>query len=281
VELDVKRIAEALPTLAAGLSPEKFDAVSQAIMTTDTRPKTASAELSASGGVIRIAGMTKGAGMIMPMMATTLGFVMTDAGIAPNRLRAMLREANEESYSRLSVDGDTSTNDTLLVLANGASGIKLASKDSDVFLGMLTKLLQDLAQQIARDGEGATKLVTISVEGTKTRDEAARIARGIANSPLVKTAIAGSDPNWGRIICAAGNSGVAFDPAQVDIFMQGMRVCRGGLAAPFSEDKLKAKLDEKDVSIEFIIKGGGEGQTRFWTCDFTEDYIKINASYRT
>jgi glutamate N-acetyltransferase / amino-acid N-acetyltransferase len=150
-----------------------------------------------------------------------------------------------------------------------------------VFLGMLTKLLQDLAQQIARDGEGATKLVTISVEGTKTRDEAARIARGIANSPLVKTAIAGSDPNWGRIICAAGNSGVAFDPAQVDIFMQGMRVCRGGLAAPFSEDKLKAKLDEKDVSIEFIIKGGGEGQTRFWTCDFTEDYIKINASYRT
>ncbi len=281
VELDVKRITEALPTVAAGLSPEKFEAVSQAIMTTDTRPKTASAELSASGGVIHIAGMTKGAGMIMPMMATTLGFVMTDAGIAPNRLRAMLREANEESYSRLSVDGDTSTNDTLLVLANGASGIKLASKDSDVFLGMLTKLLQDLAQQIARDGEGATKLVTISVEGTKTRDEAARIARGIANSPLVKTAIAGSDPNWGRIICAAGNSGVAFDPAQVDIFMQGMRVCRGGLAAPFSEDKLKAKLDEKDVSIEFIIKGGGEGQTRFWTCDFTEDYIKINASYRT
>ncbi len=281
VELDVKRITGALPAVSAGLSPEKFEAVSQAIMTTDTRPKTASAELSASGGVIRIAGMTKGAGMIMPMMATTLGFVMTDAGIAPNRLRAMLREANEESFSRLSVDGDTSTNDTLLVLANGASGIKLASKDSDVFLGMLTKLLQDLAQQIARDGEGATKLVTISVEGTKTRDEAARIARGIANSPLVKTAIAGSDPNWGRIICAAGNSGVAFDPAQVDIFMQGMRVCRGGLAAPFSEDKLKAKLDEKDVSIEFIIKGGGEGQTRFWTCDFTEDYIKINASYRT
>ncbi|MBL8177739.1 MAG: bifunctional glutamate N-acetyltransferase/amino-acid acetyltransferase ArgJ [Bryobacterales bacterium] len=281
VELDPKLITAALPAVAAGLSPENFEAVSQAIMTTDTRPKTAKAELSASGGVISIAGMTKGAGMIMPMMATTLGFVMTDAAIAPNRLKAMLREANEESYSRLSVDGDTSTNDTLLVLANGASGIKLSNRDSDVFLGMLTKLLQDLAQQIARDGEGATKLITISVEGAKTRDDAARIARGIANSPLVKTAVAGSDPNWGRVICAAGNSGVAFDPSQVDIFMQGIRVCRAGLAAPFSEDALKAKLDEKDVSIEFVIRNGGPGQTRFWTCDFTEDYIKINASYRT
>ncbi|MBL8220073.1 MAG: bifunctional glutamate N-acetyltransferase/amino-acid acetyltransferase ArgJ [Bryobacterales bacterium] len=281
VELDAKLITGALPGVSAGLSADKFETVSQAIMTTDTRAKTAKAELSASGGVIRIAGMTKGAGMIMPMMATTLGFVMTDAGIAPNRLRAMLREANEESFSRLSVDGDTSTNDTLLLLANGASGIKLASKDSDVFLGMLTKLLQDLAQQIARDGEGAKKLVTISVEGAKTRDEAARIARGIANSPLVKTAIAGSDPNWGRIICAAGNAGVAFDPAAVDIYMQGIKVCRGGLAAPFSEDALKKKLDEKDVSVEFVVKGEGEGQARFWTCDFTEEYIKINASYRT
>lgn len=281
VELDSKLITATLPKVVAGLSPDKFETVSQAIMTTDTRPKTASAELSASGGVIHIAGMTKGAGMIMPMMATTLGFVMTDAAIPPNRLRAMLREANEESFSRLSVDGDTSTNDTLLLLANGASGIKLAAKDHDLFLGMLTHLLQDLARQIARDGEGATKLITISVEGAKTRDEAARIARGIANSPLVKTAVAGSDPNWGRIICAAGNSGVAFDPAQVDIFLQGTRVCRAGLAAPFSEPALKKKLDEKDVTIKFVIRGGGAGQTRFWTCDFTEDYIKINASYRT
>ncbi|MBS1826588.1 MAG: bifunctional glutamate N-acetyltransferase/amino-acid acetyltransferase ArgJ [Acidobacteria bacterium] len=281
VELDPKLITAALPAVIAGLSPDNFETVSRAIMTTDTRPKTATAELSASGGVIRIAGMTKGAGMIMPMMATTLGFVMTDAAIAPNRLRAMLREANEESFSRLSVDGDTSTNDTLLLLANGASGIKLASRDTEVFLGMLTKLLQDLAQQIARDGEGATKLITISVEGAKNRDDAARLARAIANSPLVKTAIAGSDPNWGRIICAAGNSGIAFDPAQVDIFLQGVRVCRNGLAAPFSEPDLKAKLDEKDVSIEFHIRNGGPGQTRFWTCDFTEDYIKINASYRT
>lgn len=281
VELDAKLITTALPKLASGLSADCFETVSQAIMTTDTRPKTASAELSTLSGVVRIAGMTKGAGMIMPMMATTLGFVMTDAGISATRLRAMLREANEESYSRLSVDGDTSTNDTLLLLANGASGIKLASKDSDLFLGMLTHLLQDLARQIARDGEGASKLVTVSVEGTKTKDDAARIARGIANSPLVKTAIAGADPNWGRIISAAGNAGVAFDPAAVDIFLQGMRVCRNGLAAPFSEEKLIAKLNEKDITIRFVLKGRGSGQTRFWTCDFTEDYIKINASYRT
>ena len=281
VELDPKLISASLPDAIAALSADGFEAVSEAIMTTDTKPKTASAELSTAGGVIRIAGMTKGAGMIMPMMATTLGFVMTDAAIPSNWLRAMLREANEESYSRLTVDGDTSTNDTLLLLANGASGMKLAVRDQDLFLGMLTHLLQDLARQIARDGEGATKLITISVEGAKSTDEAVRIGRAIANSPLVKTAIAGSDPNWGRIICAAGNAGVSFDPSQVDIFLQSIRVCRAGLAAPFSESALKAKLDEKDVTVRFVIRGGRPGQARFWTCDFTEDYIKINASYRT
>jgi glutamate N-acetyltransferase/amino-acid N-acetyltransferase len=225
--------------------------------------------------------MTKGAGMIMPMMATTLGFIMTDAAIPASALRSILREANEESYSRLSVDGDTSTNDTVLLLANGASGNKLSPKDYDVFTRALTHLMQDLAQQIARDGEGAKKLVTINVEGARTRDDAGRIARSIANSPLVKTAIAGSDPNWGRVICAAGNAGVTFEPEQVDIFLQGVCVCRKGLAAPFSEADLKKKLDEKDVGIRLVIRGDGEGQARFWTCDFTEGYIHINASYRT
>ncbi len=281
VELDSKLIVDAIPKLNEGLSADRFEDVSRAIMTTDTRPKTATAEFSLGKGVVHIAGMTKGAGMIMPMMATTLGFVMTDAAIPVSALRSILREANEESYNRISVDGDTSTNDTVLLLANGASGNKLSSKDYDVFTRALSHLMQDLAQQIARDGEGAKKLVTIHVEGAKNRDDAGRIARAIANSPLVKTAIAGSDPNWGRIICAAGNAGVPFEPEQVDIFMQGMTVCRKGLAAPFSEAELKSKLDEKDVAIRLVIRGDGEGQARFWTCDFTEGYIHINASYRT
>ncbi|MCC6392411.1 MAG: bifunctional glutamate N-acetyltransferase/amino-acid acetyltransferase ArgJ [Bryobacterales bacterium] len=281
VELDPRLITDALPKLVASLSDRNFEAVSRAIMTTDTRPKTASAEVAAGKGTVTIAGMTKGAGMIMPMMATTLGFVMTDAAIAPSMLAGMLREANEESYSRMSVDGDTSTNDTLLLLANGASGQKISAKDRNVFTEALAHVMQDLARQIARDGEGAKKLITIHVEGAPSNDAAARIARAIANSPLVKTAVAGSDPNWGRIVMAAGNSGVAFEPAQVDVYMQGVRVCRKGLAAPFSEDALKAKLDEKEVDIHFVIQGGGEGQTRFWTCDFTEEYIRINASYRT
>jgi glutamate N-acetyltransferase/amino-acid N-acetyltransferase len=281
VELDAKLITSKLPELVAGLSADKFEQVSRAIMTTDTRPKTATAELSTGKGVIRIAGMTKGAGMIMPMMATTLGFVMTDAVVPISQLRGMVREAAEESYNRMSIDGDTSTNDTLLVMANGASGLKVSARDKELFTRALTHLCQDLAQQIARDGEGAKKLITIQVEGARTNDDAVRIARAIANSPLVKTAVAGSDPNWGRIICAAGNAGVAFDPPQVDIVMQGIRVCRNGLAAPFSEAELTKKLDEKDVSIQFLIRGDGQGQSRFWTCDFTEEYIKINASYRT
>lgn len=281
VELDGSLITNALPELTSKLSADSFEDVSKAIMTTDTRAKTASAEASIGKGSIHLAGMTKGAGMIMPMMATTLGFILTDAAVAPSALIGMLREANEASYSRISVDGDTSTNDTVLLLANGASGLKVGPKDRDSFVGALTYLMQDLAQQIVRDGEGAKKLITILVEGAKSNDDAARIARGIANSPLVKTAIAGSDPNWGRILSSAGNAGVAFDPFKTDISLQSVKVCKNGLAAPFSEQELKAKLDEKDVSIRFTIKGDGNGQARFWTCDFTEEYIRINASYRT
>lgn len=281
VELNASLITGALPGLHGKLSVDGFDDVSRAIMTTDTRAKVSSAEVGLGKGSAHIAGMTKGAGMIMPMMATTLGFVMTDAAIDSPTLRGMLKEASEHSYNRISVDGDTSTNDTVLLLANGASGYKVGKKDQENFLGALTHLMQDLAQQIVRDGEGARKLITIDVEGTRNGDDATRIARTIANSPLVKTAVAGSDPNWGRIICAAGNAGVTFEPADVDIFFQQVRVCRAGLAAPFDEDALTRKLDEKDVAIRFVIKGKGRGQARFWTCDFTEEYIKINGSYRT
>jgi len=164
------------------------------------------------------------------------------------------------------------------VLANGASGVKPPAKAFEEALG---SVLESLAIQIARDGEGARKLVTIDVEGAANERAAERMARAIANSPLVKTAIAGSDPNWGRVLSAVGNSGVAFEPKQVDIEMQGVRVCRGGVAANFSEDELKTKLDELECSIRFSIRGKGRGRARFWTCDFTQDYIEINASYRT
>jgi glutamate N-acetyltransferase/amino-acid N-acetyltransferase len=274
VELDAKLIVKALPKLVPCLDAGHFEAVAGAIMTTDTVPKTAYAEIKGA----RIAGMTKGAGMIQPNMATTLGFVMTDAVVSPSVLRAALKRGVGRSYNRISVDGDTSTNDMVAVLANGASGVKLPAKAFEEALG---SVLESLAIQIARDGEGARKLVTIDVEGASSERAAERMARAIANSPLVKTAIAGSDPNWGRVLSAVGNSGVAFEPKQVDIEMQGVRVCRGGVAANFSEDDLKTKLDELECYIRFSIRGQGRGRARFWTCDFTQDYIEINASYRT
>jgi glutamate N-acetyltransferase / amino-acid N-acetyltransferase len=274
VELDAQLIVKALPKLVPCLGVGQFDAVAGAIMTTDTVPKTAYAEIRGA----KIAGMTKGAGMIQPNMATTLGFVMTDAVVSPAVLRAALKRGVDRSYNRISVDGDTSTNDMVAVLANGASGVKPSAR---AFEEALAGVLESLAIQIARDGEGARKLVTIDVEGASNERAAERMARAIANSPLVKTAIAGSDPNWGRVLSAVGNSGVAFEPKQVDIEMQGIRVCRGGVAANFSEEELKTKLDELECYIRFSIRGNGRGRARFWTCDFTQDYIEINASYRT
>jgi len=196
-------------------------------------------------------------------------------------LRVMLQRGVERSYNRISVDGDTSTNDTLVLLANGASGVRPDLKEAGKVEGAITEVMESLAQQIARDGEGAQKFVTIEVTGAPSDAAAARMARAIANSPLVKTAIAGSDPNWGRILSAAGNAGVAFDPGKTDIHMQGVPVCRGGLAAPFSEEELKKKLDANDCEIRVAVRGKGKGTARFWTCDLTEGYIRINASYRT
>jgi glutamate N-acetyltransferase/amino-acid N-acetyltransferase len=225
--------------------------------------------------------MTKGSGMIHPLMATTLGFVLTDANIPVPQLRAMLKRGVERSYNRISVDGDTSTNDTLVLLANGASGVRPDPNEFAKVEEAITGVMESLAKQIVRDGEGAKKLVTIEVTGASSDVTAARMARAIANSPLVKTAIAGSDPNWGRILSAAGNAGVVFDPAKTDVHMQGVAVCKNGLAAPFSEAELKKKLDAPDCEIRLAVKGKGKGQARFWTCDFTEGYIRINASYRT
>jgi glutamate N-acetyltransferase / amino-acid N-acetyltransferase len=281
VELDPSKIVDALPRLVASLSPDGFEKVAHAIMTTDLVAKTAFAEARVKGGAVRVAGMTKGSGMIHPMMATTLGYVLTDAVIPPAQLKAILKRGVERSYNCISVDGDTSTNDTLVLLANGASGLKPTAKELTLVEAAIVDCMESLAQQIARDGEGAKKFVTILVSGAANQESARKIARGIANSPLVKTAIAGSDPNWGRVLSAAGNSGVAFDPAKTDIHMQGVAVCRGGLAAPFVEGDLKRRLDARECEIRFAIRGKGKGEARFWTCDLTEGYIEINASYRT
>ncbi|MCX7605240.1 MAG: bifunctional glutamate N-acetyltransferase/amino-acid acetyltransferase ArgJ [Bryobacteraceae bacterium] len=274
VELDARLIVNALPELAAGLAPDRFLDAADAILTTDLVRKTAFAEV----GGVRLAGMTKGSGMIHPNMATTLGFIVTDAAVPARQLRAHLRAAVERSYNRLSVDGDMSTNDMLLVMANGASGKRVSR---EAFQKALDEVCQSLAKQIARDGEGAKKFIEIRVDGAASERAAAQIARCIANSPLVKTAIAGSDPNWGRILAAAGYSGVSFDPSHVDIFLQGVRVCRNGLAAPFDESGLKQALDRNEVEIHFVVRGGGTGSAVFWTCDLTHGYIDINASYRT
>jgi glutamate N-acetyltransferase / amino-acid N-acetyltransferase len=281
VELDFGLIEKALPQLFAGLAEDRFSDVAHAIMTTDLVPKEAFGEVQLRRGPVRIAGMTKGSGMIQPRMATTLGFILTDANIPVPKLRGILSRVNERSYSRISVDGDTSTNDSLVLLANGCSGVRPDPKEFAAFEEGVAVVAETLARKIARDGEGAKKLVTIEITGAVNNDAAAQIARTIANSPLVKTAVAGSDPNWGRILSAAGNAGVAFDPAKVDIALQGVTVCRGGLAERFSESDLKSMLDRPECSIRFQIHGKGKGSAQFWTCDLTEGYIRINASYRT
>jgi len=277
VELDPALIVNALPALIDGLSPERFNDAAEAVMTTDRVRKTAVVE----AGGFRIAGMTKGSGMICPHMATTLCYILTDAAVAPAELNKALRAAVAVSYNRLTVDGDMSTNDTMLVLANGASGVKVGPKNRAQFQRALTEVCQSLAKQIARDGEGAKKFIEIRVEGARNEAEAAQIGRSIANSNLTKTAIAGSDPNWGRILCAAGYAGIAFDPAKADVYLQGVRVCRKGLAAEYDEAALSKKLDLPDCAIRLVLGEKGPGTATFWTCDLTHEYITINASYRT
>jgi glutamate N-acetyltransferase/amino-acid N-acetyltransferase len=281
VELDSKLIVNALPRLFDRLSDIGFADAARAITTTDRVPKMAFAELPLKTGSVYLAGMTKGSGMIQPNMATTLGFVMTDAEISPNLLKAMLAKAVERSYHRLTVDGDTSTNDTVILLANGASGVKPNAKERMVFEEVLCWVMEDLAEKIARDGEGARRLIVVHVEGARDDGEATRIARAIANSPLVKTAVAGCDPNWGRILSAAGNAGVVFDPAKASVYLQRVAVCRKGVAAEFSERELKQAMDAQECLIRFVLEGDGKGETRFWGCDLTEEYVRINASYRT
>ncbi len=280
--LKLDRILAQLPALNAALSPENAAAVSRAIMTTDTFPKVSVLRSQLNGKPVHVSGVAKGAGMIHPRLATMLCFLTTDAAVSPRHLQQMLRAAVESSFNCLSVDGDTSTNDSVIALASGLSGARVrpASRTAAHFLAGLTKVCQALAQMIARDGEGARKLVTVEVHGARNEADARRIARAIANSPLVKTAIAGSDPNWGRIVCAAGYSGARFDPARVDVSANGLFLCRRGLDAGFDEAAARQALDQKEVLLRIGLRQG-RGFARFWTCDFTRDYIDINTSYRT
>ncbi len=206
---------------------------------------------------------------------------MTDAAVGARELRELLLAANERSYNSLSVDGDTSTNDMVALLANGASKVKPERKERQALAEVITWVMETLAEQIAADGEGCRKLVIVRALGFRTTEQARCVARAISNSPLVKTAIAGSDPNWGRILSAAGYSGVSFDPGKVDIYLQRVLVCKNGLAANYNEDELKRKLNESEVRIRVVLQGNGSGEARFFTCDLTEGYIQINGSYRT
>ncbi len=215
--------------------------------------------------------------MIHPRLATMLAFLVTDAAVTPARLQRLVADAARRTFNRISVDGDTSTNDTLLVLANGAAG----PVAEGAFAEALEETMGELARAIAADGEGARKLVSIEVKGAAREADADRVARAIANSPLVKTAIAGGDPNWGRILSAAGASGVAVNPGRVQITLNSVVVCRRGLAAPFDEAALNADLKAASQVQIRVRLGAGPGRVRFYCCDLTEDYIRINASYRT
>ncbi len=282
VALNPDLILSQLPLLKENLSRENAAQVAQAIMTTDTFHKTCVLRSEVEGKAVHIAGIAKGAGMIHPHMATMLSFITTDASMAERMLHNQLAGAAEESFNRLTVDGDTSTNDTAVALASGLAGVPVipGNQSRAWFAEGLTQVCQTLARLIARDGEGASKLVTVEVVGARTPLDADRVARAIANSPLVKTALAGSDPNWGRIICAAGYSGAKFDPSRIDVSINQMALCRKGLDAGFDEAAAHQELDRKEILLHVDLHAG-RAAARIWTCDFTRDYIDINASYRS
>ncbi|MBZ5642765.1 MAG: bifunctional glutamate N-acetyltransferase/amino-acid acetyltransferase ArgJ [Acidobacteriia bacterium] len=292
VPLPVERILGAVPELTSTLefSPKAFDGLTRAIMTTDTRPKHATSMYTAAGKTIRIAGCAKGAGMIHPNMATMLAFVVTDAAVAPRVLDRALREVVARTFNSITVDGDSSTNDTLLVLANGASGAKPLTQAKGAeyakFVAALEQVCKTLALGIVEDGEGATHVVEIEVRGAPSDAAAKQVAQTIALSSLVKTAIAGADPNWGRILAAAGRSGVTFDPDRAEIWLGGIKMYgppKGktwSVALPLDEGAAHTRLLEKNIPIVVDLHQG-RGKALMWTCDFTAEYVHINASYRT
>ena len=278
VPLPAERIVRGLATVR--LSRDGAADVARAIMTTDTREKTSSREVALSGGTVRIGGMAKGAGMIHPNLATMLAFITTDASIDESVLRGYVAEAADASFNAGSVDGDTSTNDMLIVLANGASGVRVAGPDGTEFLRALTEVCVELAVAIVADGEGATKLVQVRVSGARSRDDARSAARTVVASNLVKTAIHGADPNWGRILAAAGRSGAEVDDRLASVRIAGHRAFERGHPVPLDAPGVRRALEQRFIEIELELGLGAESATA-WGCDLSAEYVRINAEYTT
>ena len=286
VPLPMTRVAAGVAALAPLLSAGGGLAAAEAIMTTDTRPKRAAVVVDLPDGQVTIGGMAKGAGMIHPDMATLLGVLTTDAVVAPDVLDSSLREAVAASFNAISIDGDTSTNDSIVLFANGAVGVAVADDESRArFAAALTDLCVQLAQMIVRDGEGATRFVTLVVSGAASTVDARRMADTIATSPLVKTAFAGGDPNWGRIMMAAGRSGAALDPARLalSVIATGappLQLVRGGTPTGYAEADAAAVFAQPEFTVHLDL-GLGDGAATLWTTDLSHEYVSINADYRT
>jgi glutamate N-acetyltransferase/amino-acid N-acetyltransferase len=289
VPLPIAAIESCIGSLASSLHADAAgsDAALEAIMTTDTRKKAYAIEINISGVPVRIGGIVKGSGMIHPNMATMLAFITTDAYISPLFLDCAFKRAVRVSFNRITIDGDTSTNDMALIMANGAAGNNLIDKldaDYEIFVHGLEQLCVQLAREMARDGEGATKLLTVNVQGAENEKSAESLARSVASSSLVKTALFGSDANWGRVMCALGYAGIEFNPESVSISFNSaagtVLVCKNGVLFPFSEHDAKKILS--NTSIEIVIDmGKGSNQATVWGCDLSYEYIKINGDYRS
>jgi glutamate N-acetyltransferase/amino-acid N-acetyltransferase len=280
--LPMDRVIAAVPALAAGLDPQRLDDFSRAILTTDRGPKTSARKIRIDGTPIRVSGVAKGAGMLAPHMATMLGFVMTDAACDSAYLRRVLVDAAAETLNAISVDGDTSTNDSLFLLASGrAANAPLRADDraGRRFRALITEVMRELALAIVGDGEGSTRVVEVAVRSSN-RDTSRAVARRIAESPLVKTAIYGADPNWGRIVCAVGNTDAIYDPRRVSVDIGAVPVFRRGVGVP-GADKKAAEVMRRPRYRVLVDLGSGRAEASVYTCDLTHEYVRINAAYRT
>jgi glutamate N-acetyltransferase/amino-acid N-acetyltransferase len=282
--LPMDKIRAGITTAVEQLSNEGGHSAARAIMTTDTRPKEVALQMEIAGKPCTIAGVCKGSGMIHPDMATMLAAIVTDALVAPDVLQTALSTVTEKSFNMTTVDGDTSTNDTLLLLANGLSGNNEITSTDDLgytsFLEGLTCVAQTLSKMIAADGEGATKLVEITVQSARDFKEAKTVAKAIAHSPLVKTAMYGEDANWGRVLCAAGYSGVDIDPDKVALWFGDLQLFKDGAPHDVDEERAAEILSEDEIKI-LVDLGRGDAEATVWTCDLSHDYVSINAHYRT
>jgi glutamate N-acetyltransferase/amino-acid N-acetyltransferase len=281
--LPAERIIAGLPAAVADVRADNWAAAAQAIMTTDTVPKAASRRARLGAGEVTVTGIAKGAGMIRPDMATMLGFVATDAKVSRRALEVLVRQAADSSFNCITVDGDTSTNDAFVVVASGASGVVAQSEADLAALGRaITEVASQLAQAIVRDGEGATKFITVRIEGGRSVEECRRVAYAIAHSPLVKTAFFASDPNLGRILAAIGNAGVAdLDTSKLQLYLDDALVAAGGGRHPEYQEEMGAAVLAKPEFTVRALLGRGAAAATVWTCDLSFDYVKINAEYRT